>query len=135
MFFGCKMSKHVGSETYLGVIRSCLRKVENGTEQHHWNVYYPFYKDSLDGDNETLPLDDIAHGLIDAYESGTGGLFIDHDSQKIRKSSWHPTCKCNLNAKRLISGPTATNSNEPFYVCPSNACDYYRFEKHIARFM
>ena len=97
--------------------------------------FYLFHKDSLDGDNETLPLDDIAHGLIDAYESGTGGLFIDNDSQKIKKSHWHPTCKCNLNAKRLISGPTATNSNEPFYVCPSNACDYHRFEKDIARFV
>ena len=42
-----------------------LDTLSDGTEQQCCNAHDPFCKDSLDGDNETLPADDIAHGLIE----------------------------------------------------------------------
>ena len=48
-------------------------KIEKETEQQHWKVCNPFYKDSLDGVKGTLPIDDIDHVLIEAYQRGKSG--------------------------------------------------------------
>ena len=64
IFFGHKISILFGNEEQIGVIRSYMSSKENNNATHHWNVYYPFYKDLLDGDNEILPFKDIALGLV-----------------------------------------------------------------------
>ena len=70
-------------------------------------------------------------GLVQAYESGTGGLFVEHDHKKKENESWHPTRDCNLEGKRLVSGPSAENPNQPHYICTIVDCRFHRFERDI----
>ena len=82
-----------------------------------------------------MPLKDIAWGLVQAYESGTGDLFVDYDHKKKENESWYPTCECNLKPKRQVSGPRATNPNQPYYIFPIGGCRHHRFERCIKIFL
>ena len=62
--------------------------------KHCWNACCPFYKDSIDGGNETLPLSDVAQGLVKACKNRAGGLLVDHNRKKLENESWHPAREC-----------------------------------------
>ena len=64
-----------------------MRSKEKNKTKNYCNVYYPFCKDSLNGNNETLPLEDFSWALVQAYKIGTGGLFVDYDHKKKENES------------------------------------------------
>ena len=70
-FVGHEASKLFGNEEYTCVVRSFMINKNNNEIKHYWNAHHPFFKDSIDGDDEIFSVNDIARGLVKAHESRT----------------------------------------------------------------
>ena len=101
----------------------------NNETKHCWNAHCPFCKDSIDRDNGTLTLTDVARRLVKAHESEAEGLFVGHDHKKLENESWNPARKHNKKSKKQVSGTRTTNLNQSHYDCPSGGHRCFRFER------
>ncbi|MGH7973892.1 MAG: hypothetical protein ACREBR_00100 [bacterium] len=163
-YFGFSVLRQWGDSLHQGVVRSCRfkRNKKGGILAGSWDVHYPFYDGSDYGDQEMLDANQVAEGIVRAYELGHGGPFILHantrDGRQARAAvssnstpegksnssslSWTPHCDCvpQLPAVRCITrrSNNANNLRRAFYKCGKTVsqgqCKYYRWEDTLKNF-